>query len=135
VPLALAVGGARLIALGNEPHDWQQQPLVRRASVALAVASPDTADSSMARAWLNAHEDTEPACRGCPDSREFELALGTRRSDDELRCCSSHLDFVTLRSRAGDRLTPPSPSCLCEIEIEICDRRLALSEPGVFAFH
>jgi hypothetical protein len=30
------------LALGNEPDDRQQQPLVRRASVTLAAASPDT---------------------------------------------------------------------------------------------
>jgi hypothetical protein len=65
VPLALAVGGARLLALGNEPDDRQQQPLVRRASVALAAASPDTSD----------------------DQRDARLALHSSRKRWRSRTC------------------------------------------------
>jgi hypothetical protein len=41
---------------GNEPDDRQQQPLVRRVSVALAVTSPDTSDDQRDARWLTALE-------------------------------------------------------------------------------
>ena len=100
MPLALAVGGARLLAFGNEPDDRQQQPLVRRASVALAAASPDTSDDQ--RDARLAH-CTRAASAGAvaparvlrrPDSRdEFELALGEAMTALQLGNC----DLVRLR--------------------------------------
>ncbi len=67
----------------REPDDRQQQPLVRRASVALAAASPDTSDDQRDARLVHC---TRAASVGAvaparvlrrPDSRdEFELALG-----------------------------------------------------------
>ncbi len=85
MPLALAVGGARLLALGNEPDDRQQQPLVRRASVVL-IASPDTSndqrDSRLALRIRAASAGAVAPVRVLrrPDSRdEFELAASAKR--------------------------------------------------------
>jgi hypothetical protein len=81
VPLALAVGGARLLAFGNEPDNRQQQPLVRRASVALASASSDTLDDQrdarLAHCTRAASASAVAPARVLRDSRdEFEVALG-----------------------------------------------------------
>jgi hypothetical protein len=100
VPLALAVGGARLLALGNKPDARQQQPLVRRASVALAAASPNTSDDQ--RDARLAH-CTRAASAGAvaparvlrrPDLRdEFVLALGEAMTALQFGNC----DLVRLR--------------------------------------
>ena len=83
VPLALAVGGARLLALGNEPDPTAAATAVRRASVALAAASPNTSDDQRdARLAHCTRAESAGAVAParvlrCPDSRdEFGLALG-----------------------------------------------------------
>jgi hypothetical protein len=74
-----------LLAFVNEPDGWQQQPLVRRASVMLAAALPDTSDDQRdARLahWLCTRAVSAVAVAHArvlrrPNSRdEFELALG-----------------------------------------------------------
>ncbi len=109
---ALAVGGARLIAFGNEPDDRQQQPLVRRASVALAAASPDTSndqlDARLAHCTRTASAGAvAPACLlRRPDSRdEFELALGEAMTAVQLGNC----DLVRLCGRSNGGV----PARLC----------------------
>jgi hypothetical protein len=68
------------MAFGNEPDDRQQQPLVRRASVVLAAASPDNSDDQRDARLVHCTraEVLAPArVLRRPDSRdEFELALG-----------------------------------------------------------
>jgi hypothetical protein len=100
VPLALAVGGARLLALGNEPDDRQQQALVRRASVALAAASPDTLDDQRDARLAHCTRATSAGAVAPvrvlrrPDSRdEFEPALGEAMAALQLGNC----DLVRLR--------------------------------------
>jgi hypothetical protein len=104
MPLALAVGGARPLTLGNEPDDRQQQPLVRRASVALAAASPDTwddqRDARLAHCTRAASAGAVAPARVLrrPDSRdEFELALGKAMTALQLGNC----DLARLPAR-GD---------------------------------
>jgi hypothetical protein len=70
VPLALAVGGARLIAFGNEPDDRQPQPLVRRRRWRSLLRRPTPQTTSETHAWLTALEQQAlaqshlPACSG-----------------------------------------------------------------------
>ncbi len=90
MPLALAVGGARLIALGNEPDDRQQQPLVRRDT------SDDQRDARLAHCTRAASAGAVAPARLLrrPDSRdEFELALGKAMTVLQLGNC----DLVRLR--------------------------------------
>jgi hypothetical protein len=65
-----SLSAVRARAFGDEPDDRQQQPLVRRASVVLAAASPDTSNDQRDAAWLTALEQQAlaqshlPACSG-----------------------------------------------------------------------
>jgi hypothetical protein len=97
------------LALGNEPDDRQQQPLVRRASVALVLRRPTPRTTSETHAWLTAlsleqqalAQSHLPAFSGArirATSLSWRSAKRLPRcsSCDLVRCCAGCLarDFV-----------------------------------------